>query len=60
MTDAQNVDGVASPVDTPSTTTEGGQSAHPRSATSSEGMSLWNVGYSASQIAFTALSRMIK
>lgn len=39
VTDAQNLEGAASPVDTPSTTTDGGQSARPRSATSSEGMS---------------------
>jgi len=41
VTDAQNLDGSAtgtSGVESPSTTTDGGQSARPRSATSSEGM----------------------
>jgi hypothetical protein len=40
VTDAQNLDGSttgASGVESPSTTTDGGQSARPRSATSSEG-----------------------
>jgi hypothetical protein len=38
VSDAQNAEVGASPVDTPSTTTEGGLSARPKSATSSEGM----------------------
>jgi hypothetical protein len=41
VTDAQNLDESAtgtSGVESPSTTTDGGQSARPRSATSSEGM----------------------
>jgi hypothetical protein len=41
VTDAQNLDGSAtgtSGVESPSTTTDGGQSGRPRSATSSEGM----------------------
>jgi hypothetical protein len=63
VTDAQNLEGGASPVDTPSTTTDGGQSARPRSATSSEGISLLELfisGDFASQIASTRLAEIIR